>query len=446
MLREVDVLIIGGGPAGVETYRALAALHRNKGLKIELVRREEKSIVPCGIPYTGVSVPLDRNVIPDARLGIRAAIDVVTEVDPDKGVARTAGGTTYKYKHLVLATGSVSTEPRFEGSDRAGVFKVVKDLEYLRRMWNYIRQARRVAVVGGGPVGIEFADELRRMEREVVLIELMPRLLPTAFDPEFGELARAQLVELDVDVRLGTAVVKALGEGRVEAVELGDGQRIPVDAVLWAAGMRPDTALAAAAGIKLGPTGAIAVNRRMETSHSGVYAVGDCAEKAHFITGRPVWFGSSSLAAHEARIAAGSILGLEWVGGGALCALITVVGDIALGRVGVTEEEARQAGIKVAVGKASAVDKHPPELPGARNILAKLIFNASDGGLIGAEVAAGKHGGEIINILAVLVRRRATAREVYLGQFATQPWVTASPIAYPIIRAAENAIVTHGLR
>jgi uncharacterized NAD(P)/FAD-binding protein YdhS len=78
MLREVDVLIVGGGPAGIETYRALAALGRNKGLKIELVRREEKSIVPCGIPYTGVSVPLDRNVIPDARLGIRAAIDAVT--------------------------------------------------------------------------------------------------------------------------------------------------------------------------------------------------------------------------------------------------------------------------------------------------------------------------------------------------------------------------------
>jgi pyruvate/2-oxoglutarate dehydrogenase complex dihydrolipoamide dehydrogenase (E3) component len=75
-----------------------------------------------------------------------------------------------------------------------------------------------------------------------------------------------------------------------------------------------------------------------------------------------------------------------------------------------------------------------------------LIFNASDGALIGAEVAAGKHGGEIINILAALVRRRATAREAYLGQFATQPWVTASPIAYPITRAAENAIVTHGLR
>jgi pyruvate/2-oxoglutarate dehydrogenase complex dihydrolipoamide dehydrogenase (E3) component len=82
-----------------------------------------------------------------------------------------------------------------------------------------------------------------------------------------------------------------------------------------------------------------------------------------------VWLGSSSLAAHEARIAAGNILGLEWRGEGVLCALITVVGDIALGRVGVTEEEARQAGIKVAVGRASAVDKHPPELPGARNIL-----------------------------------------------------------------------------
>ncbi|NWG76020.1 MAG: FAD-dependent oxidoreductase, partial [Rubrivivax sp.] len=159
-------------------------------------------------------------------------------------------------------------------------------------------------------------------------------------------------------------MVKIQGAGRVQFVRLADGTEIPADVVILAVGPVPNVELAKAAGLKLGPTGAIAVDRAMETSDPHVFACGDCAEKISFFKGRPSLLRLASIATLEARVAGANVYGIRREHAGMVGVWATAVGNMALGTAGLTETAARQNGYDFVTATVEGPNRHPGMMPG----------------------------------------------------------------------------------
>ncbi|HCW50601.1 MAG TPA: pyridine nucleotide-disulfide oxidoreductase [Clostridiales bacterium] len=317
---------------------------------------------------------------------ITSVQDEVVSLDLEAKTLRTASGSEYSFDKLVLATGSEPVVPKdLPGTDLDNVFTIRKSYAYLTEVHRRLADCRDIVIIGGGFIGAEMADELaRREDRNITLIEIMGHCLWQSFDPEFCEMGEKALAEKGVKVLTGTKVLGITGDRKVEAVETSDG-RFKADAVVLAVGARPNTALAAEAGLRLTPRGADAVDSGMRTSHPDVLAVGHCAAKTDFFSGGESPVMLASVATIEARTAGANLYSVKAMlpGGSTPGAFSTVVGGLALGSAGLTETEARRRGIDVTVGLGESVDRHPGTLPGARPIKVKLVFSAMSGELLG---------------------------------------------------------------
>jgi NADPH-dependent 2,4-dienoyl-CoA reductase/sulfur reductase-like enzyme len=227
----------------------------------------------------------------------------------------------------------------------------------------------------------------------------------------------------------------------VTSVELDDGEQLPADLVVFGIGARPNVALARQSGLDVGPLGAIAVDRYMRTSDPDVFAVGDCAEKTNFFTGKACPLRLASIATAEARIAGANLFELRRENPGAIGVFCTKVADLSMCLAGMGEKAALEAGIDYVIGRAEAVDKHPGGMPGAKPLRVKLIFRKYSGVLIGGQACCGDTTGEFVNLIAALIQARLHADEIATFQMGTHPALTASPIAYQLVNAAEQALM-----
>ncbi|RLF10944.1 MAG: pyridine nucleotide-disulfide oxidoreductase, partial [Thermoprotei archaeon] len=364
-----------------------------------------------------------------------------TSLDLKAKAVKTKSGKEYGFEKLILATGSKPVVPRIEGLDKEGVFFVYKEADYLDRLLKAIDSSERIVIVGGGFIGVEFADEIVKLGKDVTIVEMLPHCLMLAFDEEFCVMAEEKLKSLGVKVLTNSTVKRVKGDSKATGVELADGREIPADLVLVAIGARPNTDLAREAGLKIGDYGGIVVDSYMRTSHPDVFAVGDCAEKCSFFTGKPTPIMLASIASAEARIAGANLYELHLVREimGTIGIFSTAVRDLVLGVAGLTEAAAKREGFDVIVGRAETIDKHPGALPGASKLIVKLMFSRQ-GVLLGGEVAGGLSAGEIVNIIGVAVENRMTAAQLATMQIGTHPLLTAAPTVYPITVAALNAL------
>ena len=442
-MKKVDVLVVGGGPAGIVT--AVTAKRTYPDKKICLIRKTKQALIPCGIPYIyGTLRDVKKDLISDVMLtdvGIEVVVDEITSLDLKTKTAKTKSGEEYQFEKLVLATGSKPVVPRIEGLDKEGVFFVYKEAEYLEELLKAIDEAQRIVIVGGGFIGVEFADEIAKLGKDVTIIELLPHCLMLAFDEEFCVLAEEKLKSLGIKLLTNSTAKAIKGEKKAEGVILADGREVPADLVLIAIGARPNADLARAAGLKIGEYGGIAVDFYMRTSHPDVFAVGDCAEKYSFFTGKPTPTLLASIASAEAVAAGANLYGLRLVRGvmGTVGIFSTAVRDLVLGVAGLTESAARREGFEIVVGKFETIDRHPGVLPGASKLIIKLMFSRQ-GVLLGGEVAGGVTAGEIVNIIGTAIENRMTAAQLATLQIGTHPLLTAAPTGYPIIMAALDAL------
>ncbi len=448
-MKKTDLLVIGGSAGGILTA-TMARKAYGDLIDITLIRETETVMVPCGIPYIfGTLRDLKKNVIPDAMLtnaDVNIVIDSALEIEREQKTVTTRDNGVFSYKKLVLATGSLPIIPTFiPGYDLENVYPITKDEVYLQKIFDNLESARNVAVIGGGFIGVEFAEQIRLLEKNVMLVEMADSLLWQAFDKSFTDDIEAQMSGRGIEVMTKTKVKRIVGEKSVEALELEDGRIIPADMVILGLGMKPHGALGRDCGLEMNAKGAIVVDQYMRTSDPDIFAVGDCAEKKCFFTGKDVPLLLASTAAMEAKIAGSNAFQLRLIRAnkGTISTFSTKIFGKTFAAAGLTEARAKQEGYCLMVGEFKTMDRHPGSLPDAQEVKIKMIFSRCSGIILGAQISGGNTVAEIINILSLAILKDITATELNTFQTATHPLVSPSPIAYPINAAAMNAIATN---
>ncbi|MEA1994096.1 MAG: FAD-dependent oxidoreductase [Euryarchaeota archaeon] len=441
-MEKTNVLIIGGGPAGIVT--AVTAKSNYPEKEILVVRKEEKVLIPCGIPYIfGTLDNSEKDVVPDAVLenaGVNLKIDEIVSINKENKVAKTEDGTEINFEKLVFATGSSPYNPKWlKGVDLNNVFLIKKDKKYLDDVKAKLKDCKKIIVIGGGFIGVEVSDELTKMGKDVTVVELLPHVLGLAFDGEFASIAEDVLRARGIRIKAGSGVKEILGNEKVSAVLLENGEKIGCDAVVLSMGYRPNSRLAEKAGIRIGNKKSIWVDEYMRTDHPDILAVGDCAEKKSFITRKVNNVMLASTATTEARIAGMTLYEFEILKtfNGTISIFSTAIGDAGFAATGITESQANEKGFKIITGSFEKVDKHPGSLPNAHKQKVKLIASKVSGILLGGQVAGGKSAGELINVVGLAIQNKMSVTSLLTAQIGTHPLLTAPPTAYPIIKCAE---------
>jgi len=402
--QKYDVIVIGGGPAGIISATTARKYYPDK--KILLIKNIEKGVIPCGIPYMFETLKNpEENAMGNAPLeknNVGLMVDEVIKILRQEKSVKTKAGKTLIYEKLILAMGANPILPPIKGLDKENVFPIYKEMSYLKGLKDKLAAAKNIVIIGGGFIGIEFADEFSSIKgKNVSLVEAFPYLLMNSFDIDFGELVRQKLETKGVKLSLNTKVAEVLGQDKVSEVRLSDGTTIPADMVVLGIGASPNTKLAQAAGLDLGKGKGIWVDEYMRTIDPDIFAIGDCVGKRDFFTRKDLPVMLASTATAEARVAGANLYKLKVVreNKGTIAIYSTYLDGLVLGSAGLTEASAKAEGFEIEIGQAEAPSKHPATLPGTVKTKVKLIFSKQSGILMGGQVVGGISAGEIINII-----------------------------------------------
>ncbi|MDY6845662.1 MAG: FAD-dependent oxidoreductase [Chloroflexota bacterium] len=441
---QTDVLILGG-LSGITAGISCRRHYPDK--KVVLVRKEGTILIPCGIPYIyGTVGGPQHNVIPDGLLEsneIELVKNEAVDVDREKKIVNLIDGETISYDKLVFATGSLPAVPPIPGVDKKNVYPIRKDYHYLEDVFEEMKSVKDIVIIGGGFIGVEFADECRKgRDVNITVVEALPHCLQMALDDEFCAEAQEKLSNTGVKILVNTKVESILGNDTVSGVRLSDGAELKADMVILGIGAKPNTTLAEESGIELGFNNAIRVDAHMQTyTDPDVFACGDCAEKQSFFTGRPVNVMLASIATAEARIAGANLYSPVHHHTGAISVFSSVVDGRAFAVAGLTERQAKEYGMNIVIGRAQAPDTHPGGMPDSTMTKVKLMFAKETGVILGGSISGGRSVGEMINVVSACIMHRMTANDIVQFQMGTHPALTSSPIAYPIVNAACKAVL-----
>ena len=444
-MKNTDVLVIGGSAAGLAA--ALASKSHYSEKRVILVRKEPKAAIPCGIPYIfGTLEKSEQDILPDGGLinaGVEILINEVISVDADAKTCKLKDGEEISYEKLILATGSKPVVPGWlKGAELENVFTVPKDLIYLEAMKQKMVGLENIVVIGAGFIGIEMSDELKKAGKNVTLVEVQPHVLPLAFDSDLAEEAETIMKERGIKIMTGHAVKEILGDGKVESVKIEHGDVVDVlkaDAVILAIGYAPNTELATNLDVAFNRDGFIKVDEYMRTDQQDVVAVGDCAEKRDFFTRKRSKAMLASIACAEGRVAGMNLYKLSTLKtiSGTIAIFSTALNGTGFGAAGLTETVAKAEGFDIITGTFAGVDRHPGMLNNPHKQIVKLIAGRENGVILGGEVVGGSSAGELINVIGLIIQNKMNVNELMTAQIGTHPMLTASPAAYPLIKAAE---------
>lgn len=444
-MNTTDVLVIGSSAAGLVT--ALTARRVYPGKKIVVTTTQEKTLIPCGIPYIfGTVQSSDKDILPADKMfeanNIEMIVDEAELIDLETKTVKYVSGKVIGYDKLVIGTGSTPNKPNWlKGADHPNVFTVPKNKTYLDKMQQTLSEHKKIVVIGAGFIGVEISDELKKSGKEVTLIEKQSNVLPLAFDVDVAEPAEKLLQERGVKVLTGQGISEITGNGKADGVRLENGEVLEADAVILAMGYKPNSQLAQKSGISTTPKGYIKVDDYLRTEHPDVFAVGDCAEKRDFFTRKPSQIMLASTACAEARVAGMNLFKLSAIKNfiGTISIFSTALGDTGFGVAGITEAQAEAEDFNIVTGTFQGIDRHPGTLQDTHTQFVKLIVGKESGVILGGEVMGGLSVGELTNTIGIIVQNKMTLNSLLTAQIGTHPLLTASPAGYPLIKAAENA-------
>jgi NADPH-dependent 2,4-dienoyl-CoA reductase/sulfur reductase-like enzyme len=446
-MKKYDVIIIGGGPAGIIT--GVTAKKQNPEKSMLMFKEEEKGLVPCGIPYVFHMLDgVDKNVMgpkPFIDLGGEVITEKVSDVDVKSKIVKTKSGNEFGYEKLVFATGSKVVIPDFiPGHDLKNVFYIKKSYEYIKQIHEELKSKKNIVVIGGGFIGAEVAEQFAlNPEKKVTLIESEKFCFSKAFSKELSQIATEALAGTAVNIKTSVRVEKVNGNnGAVSSVLLDNGEEIKCDAVIMAIGYKPSTGLAQKTGLEINKMGAIIVDNYERTKEKDICAVGDCSQTIGFLTGRMDHVMLASTATAEARVLGHNLFGIKIrkTFTGTLAVFSTEINGIAMAAAGVNDSNAAEANVEYLSAKFSDFDTHPGSFEDTSPLSVKLFASPCDGSILGGEVWGGKSAGEMINTISLAIQKGVTVYELISFQIGSHPLLTSAPTKSILIKAAESII------
>jgi NADPH-dependent 2,4-dienoyl-CoA reductase/sulfur reductase-like enzyme/peroxiredoxin family protein/rhodanese-related sulfurtransferase/TusA-related sulfurtransferase len=425
------IVIVGGVAAGASTAARARRLDESAEIVV-LERGQHVSFANCGLPYHlgGVIKERDRLLLQTPRslqatlnLDVRVGHEVLA-IERGEKVVRVkdlAAGTEYRlpYDRLVLCPGASPIRPNLPGVDHPRVF-VLRNIDDMDRIGAALGSgAKRAVVIGGGYIGVEMAENLRARGLSVDLVEMLDQII-APLDREMARSLEGHLRWHGVRLHLGMAAAAFRDEeGRVR-VELVNGQTLPADLVILAVGVKPDSALAKAAGLAIGVKGGIKVNASLQTSDPDIYAAGDAIEVVDAVTGQPAQIPLAGPANRQGRAVADNLFGrptpVEATQGTAIVKVFEMTG----GATGASEKTLRA--LKRPYRKAYLHPSgHAGYYPGTAPMHIKVVFDPADGKLLGAQVVGYDGVDKRLDVFATAIRAGLTVGDLRDLELAYAP-------------------------
>jgi NADPH-dependent 2,4-dienoyl-CoA reductase/sulfur reductase-like enzyme/rhodanese-related sulfurtransferase len=438
------LLVIGGVAAGPKA----AAKARRCDPEMEIVLYQEEddiSYAGCGLPYYISGVIEEREDLISRTPGKFALEGIkilknrrIEKIDiPNRAVSgrKIGSGETFTdhFDRLVIATGAYAIRPKIEGMDLANVFylRSIFDADAVSEAIRF-KSIRNVIIAGGGYIGLEMAESLVHLGKNVTIVELAPQIL-TLFDEDFAGVLRQYLEKKGVKIFTSEGIQALKGKGgKVTHVQTMS-REIEADGVLMSIGIRPQVELAKQAGLKMGETGAIWVNERMETSAEGIYAAGDCAETIHLITGKRVWIPLGSTANKQGRVVGTNACGGNATFPGVMGTTVFKTFELNVAKTGLSMREAEKEGFHPVQAIVRGFDR-AHFYPGRKESTLKVIADKETGRILGGQAIGEGPSDKFIDILAMALHGKMTCRELANVDLAYAP--PFSPVLSPIIVAA----------
>lgn len=438
----MKIVIIGAVAAG--TSAAAKARRNDEEAEIIIFERDEDiSYSGCGLPYYIGNKVKDRDeIVPrDADyFKEKYNVDVVTShevLNLDATLKKltvknlkTEEVFTEDFDKLVIATGAIPFVPNIQGIDKSNVFGL-RNVQSADRIKNFINKnsPKKAVIVGSGFIGLEMTENLKDLGIDVTIVELAPQVMP-AMDSDMALHVEKYLVEKEINLVLGDSVATIEGEFPNTRVVLSSGREIEADFIITAVGIKPNIQLAKEAGIEIGETGAIKVNKKMQTNFGYIYACGDCAESYSIITGRSIYRPLGSTANKTGRIVGEALNGGELEFRGILGTGIFKLFDMGIGSTGLTEKEALKEGYEIAVCHNIKPDK--ATYCGGEEMIIKAVADKNTGKLLGVQIV-GKDGvDKRIDVFVTAITFGAKAEDLFHLDLAyAPPFSTAKdPVMY----------------
>lgn len=457
--------IIIGGVAGGAT--AAARIRRaDEGAEIVMLERGKYiSYANCGLPYYIGGVISDRErlfVQTPESFGKRFNIDVrveneVVEIQPKEHTVtiRRKDGSQYKetYDKLLLSPGASPVRPPLPGIDSEGIF-TLRNVNDTDRIKTYLtaKNVKRAVVVGAGFIGLEMAENLHHAGVNVSVVEMGNQVMAPV-DFSIAAHLHQHLTQKGVSLYLEQAVAAFERKGNEIRVILKSGETIVADMVILSIGVRPETTLAKAAGLRIGETGGIWVDEYLQTSEADIYAVGDAIEFPHPITGKPWLNYLANPANRQGRIVADNMVeGNKYAYEGAIGTAIAKVFDMTVASTGLAAKRLKQLGMEYAVSVTHS-GSHAGYYPDALPLTVKLVFHPKTGKLYGAQSVGYDGVDKRIDQIALLIKQGGTVYDLirlehaYAPPFssAKDPIAIAGYVASNIISGAMPAITRREL-
>jgi NADPH-dependent 2,4-dienoyl-CoA reductase/sulfur reductase-like enzyme/rhodanese-related sulfurtransferase len=394
----IRLVIIGGVATGASV--AARARRLSESAQITLIERgPDVSFANCGLPYhIGGEIPDRAALAVQTPQSLKAMLDIdvrtgTEAVAIDRSGKRvqlrtlaTGEETWLPYDKLVLAPGASPLRPPLPGIDHPRVH-TLRSLQDMDRLKAASADARRVVVIGAGFIGLEMVEQFIHLKKEVALVELLDQLLPP-LDKPMTLLMEDELKRHGVELHLGDAIAGFAPACGALACQLKSGRSLPADLVVLAIGVRPETALAKAAGLALGPRGHIRTDAFLRTDDPDIYAAGDAAEIRDFVTDEPTAVPLGGPANRQGRAIADHIFRPASARPipGALGTAIVRAFTVTAGLTGWSEKRLRAAGRTYRTVTVNG-NHHADYYPGAQPIILKLLWDPADGRILGAQAS-----------------------------------------------------------
>ncbi|MBN1778390.1 MAG: FAD-dependent oxidoreductase [Clostridiales bacterium] len=441
------IVIIGAVAAG--TSAAAKARRNSEDAEIVIYERDtDISYSGCGMPYflgghldgVGDLTPRDPAFFKskyNVDVFIRHELLSVSPEHKQVTVKNLETGETFteSYDKLILATGASAAVPPVKGVDKAHVF-TLRNVNDTRRIKAFMdaKHPKTAALIGSGFIGLEMCENLKELGMELTLLEKLPQVTP-ALDADMAVHVEEYVKQNGVTVYTDVNVREITDSG----VTLADGREIQADMVIISTGVRPNTALAKAAGIELGVAGAFRVNTRMQTNLPDIYACGDCIEHFDLVTGKPFYRPLGSTANKTGRIAGDNVTGGNLEFRGVLGTGIFRVFDLAVAQTGLNEHEAREQGFDVVVCHNTKPDR--PKYMGGREMIIKCVADRQSGRLLGVQIVGFGGVDKRIDVFVTAITAKMKAEDLFHLDLAYAPpfSTTKDPVMYTGM-ILENAI------